>query len=190
MTATGDAPPASAAADGKKRTVSIERHRSIVDVHLLLYRSGRVLMLRRANASYGDGQLCFPSGHLESGESVVEGVIREAREEIGVEVDATSVRFLHVLHLGAPDGQDRVGFFFTTEHWRREPFNAEPHKCSELVRVDPGDLPDDVVPYQAAGLAGSLGPDSFSAHSWPSRPEHGKLTLELEPTGISTSHRG
>jgi 8-oxo-dGTP diphosphatase len=143
-----------------------ERHRSIVDVHLVLCRNGRVLMLRRANTSYGEGQLCFPSGHLERGESVVQGVIREAREEIGIDIDAESLRFVHVLHRGDPGGQDRVGFFFTTERWDGDPVNAEPHKCSELVWVDPGDLPDDLVPYQAAGLVGSLSTAAFSVHGW------------------------
>lgn len=143
-----------------------DRHRSIVDVHLVLRRHGRVLMLRRANTSYADGLLCFPSGHLEHGESVVEGVIREAREEIGVTVEADALRFVHVIHRGDAAGHDRIGFFFEAERWEGEPVNAEPHKCSELVWVNPADQRDDVVPYQAAGLTGSLGPTPFSLHGW------------------------
>jgi 8-oxo-dGTP diphosphatase len=143
-----------------------ERHRSIVDVHLVVRRHGRVLMLRRVNTSFGEGLLCFPSGHLERGESVVEGVIREAREEIGVAVDPDALRFVHVMHRGDADGHDRIGLFFEAEWWVGEPVNAEPHKCSELVWVDPADPPDDVVPYQAAGLAGSLGPAWFSLLDW------------------------
>lgn len=143
-----------------------DRHRSIVDVHLVLRRDGRVLMLRRANTSYADGLLCFPSGHLERGESVVEGVIREAREEIGIAVETAALRFVHVIHRGDAAGLDRVGFFFQAEWWTGEPVNAEPHKCSELVWVDPSEPRDDVVPYQAAGLTGSLGPAAFSLHGW------------------------
>jgi hypothetical protein len=51
------------------------RHRSIVDVHLVLRRDGKILMGRRANTGYGDGLLHLPSGHLERGESVIEAVI-------------------------------------------------------------------------------------------------------------------
>jgi len=143
-----------------------DRHRSIVDVHLVLRREGRVLMLRRAGTGYGDGLLCFPSGHLERGESVVDGVIREAREEIGVAVDPAALRFVHVIHRGDAGGHDRVGFFFEAAWWDGDPVNAEPHKCSELVWVDPADHRDDVVPYQRAGLTGSLGSASFSLHGW------------------------
>ncbi|MPZ25464.1 MAG: NUDIX domain-containing protein [Micromonosporaceae bacterium] len=64
-----------------------QRHRSIVDVHLIIRREGRIVMLRRANTGYGDGRLHLPSGHLERNESVVDGVIREAKEEIGVKVE-------------------------------------------------------------------------------------------------------
>lgn len=143
-----------------------ERHRSIVDVHMVLRRSGRVLMLRRANTAYGDGLLCFPSGHLERGESVIDGVIREAEEEVGLRIEPDALRFAHVLHRGDAAGNDRIGFFFEAAGWNGEPVNAEPHKCSELVWVDPVDPPVDIVPYQAAGLVGSLGPETFSLHGW------------------------
>jgi 8-oxo-dGTP diphosphatase len=126
----------------------VSRHRSIVDVHLILRRADRVVMLRRANTSFADGLLCFPSGHLERGESVVDGVIREGREEIGVVVD------------------DRFGFFFEAGRWSGEPVNAEPHKCSELVWVDPRDPPPDVVPYQAVALTCLAGRSRFSLLGW------------------------
>jgi 8-oxo-dGTP pyrophosphatase MutT (NUDIX family) len=59
-----------------------------VDVYAVLRRAdGQVLLLERANTGYADGQLCPPSGHLEAGETVPEGVIREANEEIGVVIE-------------------------------------------------------------------------------------------------------
>jgi 8-oxo-dGTP diphosphatase len=58
-----------------------DRHRSIVDLHLILRRAdGRILLLRRAGGGYGSGRLHLPSGHLEADESAVEGILREARE--------------------------------------------------------------------------------------------------------------
>ncbi|MFE4455909.1 NUDIX domain-containing protein [Nocardia tengchongensis] len=58
------------------------RYASVVDVHLVLWRNGLVLLAQRANTGFADGCLNLPSGHLEDGESVVEGVIREAHEEV------------------------------------------------------------------------------------------------------------
>jgi 8-oxo-dGTP diphosphatase len=131
-----------------------DRHRSIVDLHLVIRRGdpGRILLLRRANTGYGDGLLHLPSGHLEPGESITDGVIREAREETGIDVAAGDLRFLHVMHRASEDGGDRIGFFFAATSWTGEPFNAEPGKCSELVWADPHDLPADTIPYPAAGI--------------------------------------
>nr|BFE67150.1 hypothetical protein GCM10020092_004510 [Actinoplanes digitatis] len=67
-------------------------------------------------------------------------MIREAREETGIDVATGDLRFLHVMHRAGEDGPDRIGFFFAADAWTGEPYNAEPGKCSELVWADPHDL--------------------------------------------------
>ena len=39
-----------------------QRYASIVDVHVILRRGGKVLPLRRSWDTYAAGQLCLPSG--------------------------------------------------------------------------------------------------------------------------------
>jgi 8-oxo-dGTP diphosphatase len=56
------------------------RYASIVGVHVILRRGGRVLQLRRAGDTYATGQLCLPSGHLGQGESIVQAAVRETLE--------------------------------------------------------------------------------------------------------------
>ncbi|MGH3679730.1 MAG: NUDIX hydrolase [Natronosporangium sp.] len=146
-----------------------QRHRSIVDVHLIVRREGRIVMLRRANTGYGDGRLHLPSGHLEPNESVVDGVIREAKEEIGVGVEPSALRCVHVMHRADPDG-DRVGFFFEADWWSGEPGNQEPEKCSELVWVDPAAVPEDTIAYPAAAVARTERGIFFSLHGWATTP--------------------
>jgi 8-oxo-dGTP pyrophosphatase MutT (NUDIX family) len=143
-----------------------QRHRSIVDVHLIVRRSGRILMLRRQNTGYGDGLLHLPSGHLERDESVVDAVIREAAEEVGIEVAPPAVRFRHVMHRADPAGDDRVGFFFEADRWRGEPRNLEPEKCAELVWAVPTALPTDTISYPAAAIAHCERGIPFCVHEW------------------------
>ncbi len=160
-----------------------ERHRSIVDLHLILRRDdGRVLLMRRANTGYGDGRLHLPSGHLEH-ESVVDGVIREAREEVGVTVDAADLRFVHVMHRAAETTHDRIGFFFATDTWTGTPYNAEPEKCSELVWADPADLPDDTIAYPAAGILHGLRGLACSTFGFP--VDHDIASLPQTDTNLS-----
>ena len=145
-----------------------ERHRSIVDLHLILRRDdGRILLMRRAHTGYGDGQLHLPSGHLDERESVVDGVIREAREEVGVTVNPADLRFVHVMHRAAETTHDRIGFFFATDIWTGTVNNAEPEKCSELVWVDPAGLPHDTIAYPAAGIAHGLRGLACSTFGYP-----------------------
>ncbi|MDH6709210.1 8-oxo-dGTP diphosphatase [Kitasatospora sp. MAA19] len=145
------------------------RYRSVVDVYVLLRRAdGRVLLMERANTGYADGQLCPPSGHLEQGESVIAGAIREAAEEVGVELGEAALAFAHVVHHRSPEGEGRVGFFFLTDSWRGEPVNREPHKCARLLWADPTNPPENTVPYTAAALAQVSKRQPFSLDGWTS----------------------
>jgi SAM-dependent methyltransferase len=132
---------------------SWRRHTEIVDVHLIVRRGEEVLLARRANTGYADGLLHAPSGHLEDGEDVRSGMIREAREEIGIELAPDDLTAAVVMQHRSPGGQARIGWFFVAEHGAGgEPVNREPAKCSELgwYRLDA--LPDDIVAYCRAAL--------------------------------------
>ncbi|WP_329130366.1 methyltransferase domain-containing protein [Streptomyces sp. NBC_01476] len=130
-----------------------QRHTEIVDVHLVLLRGAEVLLARRANTGYADGLLHAPSGHLEDGEDVRSGMIRETREEIGLDLAPEDLEAVLVMQHRAPDGRSRIGWFFQARLPEgAEPVNAEPDKCSELGWYPLAALPDDMVAYCRAGL--------------------------------------
>ena len=142
-------------------------YRPVVDVHLILERAdGQVLLAERANTGYADGLVNVPGGKLEAGEDVRAAAIREAREEIGVDVDPAHARCVAVVHHRAPTGEARVGFFFATSTWQGEPVNAEPHKCAGLLWVDPDHLPPHTIAYGAAGLRAYRTGQPFALDGW------------------------
>jgi len=125
------------------------RYASIVDVHVILRRGGRILLLRRAGDTYASGQLCLPSGHMEEGESTLAAAARETLEETGITLNPETLRHVLSIHQRNPGTRHaRIGFAFTPRTWDGEPVNAEPHKHSELVWVLRGS--PDVVPCCAA----------------------------------------
>lgn len=141
------------------------RHTEVVDVHLILRRGPRVLLARRTNTGYADGLLNAPSGHLEDGEDVREGMIREAGEEIGLQLSPDRLRVALVMHHRAPEGRARVGWFFEALLAPgEEPVNREPDKCSELTWCPLDALPDDMVAYCHAGLTAYRRGDLFVKH--------------------------
>jgi 8-oxo-dGTP pyrophosphatase MutT (NUDIX family) len=68
-------------------------------------------------------------------------VIREAHEEAGVLIDPADLAFSHAVHHRNPEGQPRIGFFFTATRWQGEPVNREPHECAGLHWADPARAP-------------------------------------------------
>lgn len=136
-------------------------HRMIVDVHLLLVRDGEVLLSRR-RGGYGHGLWHLPSGKTETDETVVDAVIRETREEIGVTVRPQDLRCVHALHVQHTGEEPRIGFFFEATHWLGEPANQEPDKCGAVQWFPLTDLPDGMIPYPAAGISSYLHGIPFS----------------------------
>jgi 8-oxo-dGTP diphosphatase len=133
---------------------------------LILEREGQVLLAERSGTGYADGALNLPSGKLDPGEDVVTAVIREAREEIGISLARTAVRAVHVMHHRNPEGETRIGWFFTADHWDGEPYNAEPQKCARLIWAPLTSLPPATWPYTAAGLNQYQHGTSFSLHGF------------------------
>ncbi len=143
------------------------RYGSIVDVHVILRRRGRVLLLRRTGDVYASGKLCLPSGHLEEGESILRAAVRETFEETGIALDPAGLRHVLSIHQRNPEsGHARVGFAFEPRRWDSEPVNAEPHKHSGLVWADPAALPRDTVDYAAAVITAVERGITFTLNGW------------------------
>lgn len=53
---------------------------------------GQVLLMRRAGSGYADDMLGLPAGHVDLGETPTACVVREVREELGVDADLASLR--------------------------------------------------------------------------------------------------
>ncbi|QIQ05521.1 trifunctional class I SAM-dependent methyltransferase/NUDIX hydrolase/VOC family protein [Streptomyces liangshanensis] len=141
------------------------RHTEVVDVHLILRRGDDVLLARRAGTGYGDGLLNGPSGHVEAGEDVRAAMIREADEEIGVELAPEDLKVALVMQHRGPGGGARIGWFFEAEYGRGgEPYNREPQKCSGLSWHPLADLPADMVAYCRAGLEAYRAGERFLIH--------------------------
>lgn len=135
------------------------------DVHLLLVNAdGQVLFGRRQNTGFQDGAYHLPAGHLEAGESVIQALIREAKEEVGVTIAAEHVQFAHIMHSASSGG--RAAFFFTVRQWEGTPENREPHKCSELRWLPLDTPPDHLIDYCRVALGHIAASEPFSVYGW------------------------
>lgn len=142
----------------------MSRARFPVTVHLLFIREDQILVARRANTGYRDGEYSVPAGHLDGGETVRAAAAREAEEEVGVRIEADDIRFSSVMH--RIEGDERVDFFVHVQHWKGEIVNAEPDKCDDLRWVDFDNLPENTIPYVRRAIANHLDGVAFDEFGW------------------------
>jgi 8-oxo-dGTP pyrophosphatase MutT (NUDIX family) len=145
-----------------------ERFRAIPEAHLVLLDGECTLLLLRANTGYMDGHWSVVAGHLDGGESARDAMCREALEEAGITIDPDTLTLFHVMH--RVDTDERISFFFTTDHWAGELRNAEPHKCDGLEWFDVDALPPSTVPYVAAALDRGRRGIVYSDYGWNGEP--------------------
>jgi ADP-ribose pyrophosphatase YjhB (NUDIX family) len=123
-----------------------DRHTVVPAVYLVLRRDGKVLLARRFNTGYQDGNYSLPAGHLDGGETARQALARETKEEINVAVGVDDLRLLHVMHRKAEEGNhERVDFFFEATAWQGEPQIMEANKCDDLQWFDMASLPENTV---------------------------------------------
>ena len=123
-----------------------ERFKLIASVYLVIIKDNKILLSRRHNTGYFDDNYSFPSGHLDGNETLKQGMIREAKEEIGVDLEPNSLELIHVMNRKMPN-DERLDFFFSAKKWLGEPKIIETNKCDDLNWFELNNLPDNIIPY-------------------------------------------
>ena len=102
-------------------------------------------MLRRFNTGYEDGNYGVIAGHLDGNETVIEAMIREAREEAGISLAGDDLLVVGVMHRFSE--YERIDFFLTASAWAGEARNAEPTRCDRIAWFSLGELPANTISY-------------------------------------------
>ena len=145
--------------------MSKERFKIIPSVYLILTKDDKIFLSRRYNTGFCDGEYSFPAGHLDPNESLTRAMVREAKEEIGIEFNLEDLELVHTMHRKEVN-DDRVDFFFITERYIGEPKIMEPDKCDDLEWFDINDLPDNIIPYIKQAIDCFKNKRGYSEYNW------------------------
>ena len=152
----------------KNKFMAKERHKIVPASYLVLFKENKILLLKRFNTGYEDGNYSMIAGHVNAGETFIQCIIREAREEAGVELKPEDLKMVHIIHRnsGTEENNERVDVFFVAEKWDGEIGNKEPQKCDDLSWFELDNIPENTIPYIRQAIDCIKNKVFYSEHGW------------------------
>jgi len=137
--------------------------------YVIVRQEGKIAFVLRSNTTWMNGFYGLPSGKVEKKENYLNAAIREAKEEIGIDIDKADLEHALTMHRQEESGnRDNmwVDMFFEVKKWQGEPINAEPNVHGELVWLDPAKLPKNVVPSVKYALKHIEAGQTYAEYGW------------------------
>ena len=97
----------------------------------MISRGEELLLLNRVKTDWRG--YCFPGGHVEPGESIVDSAVREMKEETGLSVKGLQLCGIKQFPI---DGGRYLVFFFKTDQFEGELTSSEEGKVAWIPRVE------------------------------------------------------
>ena len=97
----------------------------------MVYRGEELLLQNRVKTDWRG--YCFPGGHVESGESILDSVVREMKEETGLTI--LSPRLCGIKQFPIDGGRYLV-FFFKTDSFEGELISSDEGNVEWIARRD------------------------------------------------------
>ncbi|MBS3074564.1 NUDIX domain-containing protein [Candidatus Pacearchaeota archaeon] len=112
----------------------------------IIISGGKVLLMKRKNVKFFNNQWSNPGGKIEEGETIKNGIVREAKEELGIIISLK--KNLGVYKWKIEEAEEEFSGY-EAEITEGEPKIMELHKCEALEWFDINNLPHPLAPYTA-----------------------------------------
>jgi len=139
--------------------------------YAVLRKERTVAFVLRSNTSWMNNYYGLPAGKVEQDESYTAAAVREAKEEVGIDVAPDTLRHALTVHRKSRDGKFWVDVYFEVANYQGEAYNAEPHMHSELAWLDIDNLPENVIPSVRAALEHIAAGDTYAEYGWDGQGE-------------------
>lgn len=124
-----------------------ERPKVGVGIIVLKKTNGQThVMLHKRKGKFGTNYWGSGGGHLELGESLKAGALRELSEEAGLDLKVKNVQFLGVINFTELKPKHYVDVSFIAEWVKGEPINSAPEETTDWQWFPIDDLPQPLFP--------------------------------------------
>ena len=110
----------------------------IIKARLILQQNNKILLL--AQTSENGGKFTLPGGTVEGSEFAKETLVRECKEEIGIQLTPSDLVLTHVLHK-KKGKENRITIYFTTQDYEGTLHARETEKFRGITWVSIDRLP-------------------------------------------------
>ncbi len=134
------------------------QHPHIASFVIVRNEEGKIALVLRSNTKWMNGHYGMPSGKVEHAESFSAAAVREAKEEIGIDVAIEDLEHAITVHrYSVEENNDKenmewVDVYFEVNNYQGEVHNAEPHMHDEVAWFAVDELPDNTIPAVKATL--------------------------------------
>jgi len=127
-----------------------------------------ILLQKRKNTGYMDNMWdCAVAGHVEKNESMKMALLREAREEMNINIKLCNIHFATIMHKFTQESNNVYynGYFFV-DSFEGTPIINEPNKCSDLCWFNLNDIPADFIHDRRKALENYLANITYDEMGW------------------------
>lgn len=101
--------------------------------NLIIKKENKILLYFRNDGffNYDGGWWVLPAGHIEQHETAMAAAIREAKEEMNIDIPLDGIKFVHVM-CNLASRTEGTDFFFEVSKYNGTIRNCEGDKCVEM----------------------------------------------------------
>ena len=131
----------------------------------LLCAQNSVLLLHRDQVSYGKNLYGLVGGKVEQGETALQAIQREVKEEVGLDLPLSDFKLVHVLHRKGTE-TEFIALCFYADITPLSPVNNEPAKHDHFKFFDKNQLPADMIDAHKQSIEQVSNGSLYSEHGW------------------------
>ena len=131
----------------------MEREKFLSAIYLIIKnKEGKILLQRRQGTKLWPGFLALPAGHIDEKENAYDAAIREAKEELGIDISIDNIIDTFVVNRRNKSLMPYYDIYFEINEYSGEIKISEPEKCSEIVWCDINNLPEDMIDFEIEAM--------------------------------------
>ena len=131
----------------------MEKEKFLSSVYLIIRNENdEILLQRRQGTKLWSGFLALPAGHVDENENAYDAVVREAKEELGIDIFIKDIVDTFVVNRRNKSLLPYYDIYFEISKYIGEIKIKEPEKCKELVWCNINRLPQDMIDFEIEAI--------------------------------------